>query len=163
MMALARNIPQAHGSMIAGEWNRKEFKGVELTVKHSASSAWGASAARSPDGPWLGMWVMAYDPYITPHAKALQVELASLEDIYAAADFITVHTPMTDETRGMLNKDTFATMKPSVGLLNCARGGIINEADLCEALKMAKSPGRRSMFTRANRLPKTLPCAIAQT
>ena len=76
----------------------------------------------------FGMRVMAYDPYITPsRAKALQVELASLEDIYTAADFITVHMPMTDETRGMLNKDTFATMKPSVRLLNCARGGIINE------------------------------------
>ena len=143
MMALARNIPQAHGSMIAGEWNRKAFKGVELygkTLGVLGMGRIGGEVARRAVA--FGMRVMAYDPYITPsRAKALQVELASLEDIYAAADFITVHMPMTDETRGMLNKDTFATMKPSVRLLNCARGGIINEADLCEALKDGKIAG----------------------
>lgn len=143
MMALARNIPQAHGSMVAGEWNRKAFKGVELYGKILGVLGMGrigGEVARRAVA--FGMRVMAYDPYITPsRAKALQVELASLEDIYAAADFITVHMPMTDETRGMLNKDTFATMKPSVRLLNCARGGIINEADLCEALKDGKIAG----------------------
>jgi len=143
MMALARNIPQAHGSMVAGEWNRKAFKGVELygkTLGVLGMGRIGGEVARRAVA--FGMRVMAYDPYITPsRAKALQVELASLEDIYAAADFITVHMPMTDETRGMLNKDTFATMKPSVRLLNCARGGIINEADLCEALKDGKIAG----------------------
>ena len=143
MMALARNIPQAHGSMVVGEWNRKAFKGVELygkTLGVLGMGRIGGEVARRAVA--FGMRVMAYDPYITPsRAKALQVELASLEDIYAAADFITVHMPMTDETRGMLNKDTFATMKPSVRLLNCARGGIINEADLCEALKDGKIAG----------------------
>ena len=137
MMALARNIPQAHGSMAIGEWNRKAFKGVELygkTLGVLGMGRIGGEVARRAVA--FGMRVMAYDPYITPsRAKASQVELASLEDIYTAADFITVHMPMTDETRGMLNKDTFATMKPSVRLLNCARGGIINETDLCEALK----------------------------
>ena len=102
MMALARNIPQAHGSMVVGEWNRKAFKGVELYGRHSESSEWGASAASR--SARRGIW-HARDGlhlYITPsRAKALQVELASLEDIYAAADFITVHMPMTDETRGM--------------------------------------------------------------
>ena len=143
MMALARNIPQAHGSMIAGEWNRKAFKGVELygkTLGVLGMGRIGGEVARRAVA--FGMRVMAYDPYITPsRAKALQVELASLEDIYAAADFITVHMPMTDETRGMLNKETFATMKPSVRLLNCARGGIISEADLCKALKDGKIAG----------------------
>ena len=143
MMALARNIPQAHGSMVAGEWNRKAFKGVELygkTLGVLGMGRIGGEVARRAVA--FGMRVMAYDPYITPsRAKALQVELASLEDIYSAADFITVHMPMTDETRGMLNNDTFATMKPSVRLLNCARGGIINEADLCEALKDGKIAG----------------------
>ena len=143
MMALARNIPQAHGSMVAGEWNRKAFKGVELygkTLGVLGMGRIGGEVARRAVA--FGMRVMAYDPYITPsRAKALQVELASLEDIYAAADFITVHMPMTDETRGMLNKYTFATMKPNVRLLNCARGGIINEADLCEALKDGKIAG----------------------
>lgn len=143
MMALARNIPQAHGSMVAGEWNRKAFKGVELygkTLGVLGMGRIGGEVARRAVA--FGMRVMAYDPYITPsRAKALQVELASLEDIYTAADFITVHMPMTDETRGMLNKDTFAIMKPSVRLLNCARGGIINETDLCEALTAGKIAG----------------------
>ncbi len=143
MMALARNIPQAHGSMSTGEWNRKAFKGVELygkTLGILGMGRIGGEVARRAIA--FGMRVMAFDPYITPsRAKALQVELASLDDIYAAADFITVHMPMTDETRGMLNKGTFATMKPSVRLLNCARGGIINENDLCAALKEGKIAG----------------------
>ena len=143
MMALARNIPQAHGSMILGEWNRKAFKGVELYGKILGILGMGrigGEVARRAVA--FGMRVMAYDPYITPsRAKALQVELSSLDEIYATADFITVHMPMTDETRGMLNRNTFAMMKPSVRLLNCARGGIINEADLCIALKEGEIAG----------------------
>ena len=137
MMGLARNIPQAHGSMISGEWNRKLFKGVELynkTLGVLGMGRIGGEVARRAVA--FGMRVIAFDPYITPsRAKALQVELASLEEIYASADFITVHMPMTEETRGMINKETFVKMKPSVRLLNCARGGIINENDLFEALK----------------------------
>ena len=159
MMALARNIPQAHGSMVAGEWNRKAFKGVELygkTLGVLGMGRIGGEVVRRAVA--FGMRVMAYDPYITPsRAKALQVELASLEDIYAAADFITVHMPMTDETRGMLNKDTFATMKPSVRLLNCARGGIINEADLCEALKDGKIAGAALDVYKSEPLAKNSP------
>jgi len=90
----------------------------------------------------FGMRVLAFDPYITPsRAKMLQVELAGLDDIYGTADFITVHMPLTEETRGMLNKDTFARMKPSVRLLNCARGGIVSEYDLLEALKAGQIAG----------------------
>ena len=138
MMALARNIPQAHGSMAAGEWNRKAFKGVELYGKTLA--VLGGEVARRAVA--FGMRVLAFDPYITPsRAKALQVELSSLDDIYAAADFITVHMPLTDETRGMLSKETFAKMKPSVRLLNCARGGIVSEADLIEALQAGQIGG----------------------
>ncbi|MBL4641803.1 MAG: hypothetical protein JKX86_08285 [Verrucomicrobiales bacterium] len=128
MMALARNIPQAHGSMAAGEWNRKAFKGVELygkTLGVLGMGRIGGEVARRAVA--FGMRVLAFDPYITPsRAKALQVELSSLDDIYAAADFITVHMPLTDETHGMLSKETFAKMKPSVRLLNCARGGIVS-------------------------------------
>ena len=143
MMALSRNIPQAHGSMVAGEWNRKAFKGVELYGKTLAVLGMGrigGEVARRAVA--FGMRVLAFDPYITPsRAKALQVELSSLDDIYAAADFITVHMPLTDETRGMLSKDTFAKMKPSVRLLNCARGGIVSEADLTEALQAGQIAG----------------------
>lgn len=143
MMALARNIPQAHGSMVAGEWNRKAFKGVELYGKTLAVLGMGrigGEVARRAVA--FGMRVLAFDPYITPsRAKALQVELSSLVDIYAAADFITVHMPLTDETRGMLSKDTFAKMKPSVRLLNCARGGMVREADLIEGLQAGQIAG----------------------
>ena len=137
MMGLARNIPQAHGSMISGEWNRKSFKGVELynkTLGVLGMGRIGGEVARRAVA--FGMRVIAFDPYITPsRAKALQVELASLDEIYENSDFITVHMPMTEETRGMINMNTFVKMKPSVRLLNCARGGIINENDLFKALK----------------------------
>ena len=143
MTALARNIPQAHGSMLAGEWNRKAFKGVELygkTLGVMGMGRIGGEVARRAVA--FGMRVLAYDPYITPsRAKMLQVELAGLDDIYKTADFITVHMPLTEETRGMLNKETFAKMKPSVRLLNCARGGIVSELDLLEALKTAQIAG----------------------
>ena len=143
MMALARNIPQAHASMAAGDWNRKAFKGVELYGKTLAVLGMGrigGEVARRAVA--FGMRVLAFDPYVTPsRAKALQVELSSLDDIYAAADFITVHMPLTDETRGMLSKETFAKMKPSVRLLNCARGGIVSEVDLIEALHAGQISG----------------------
>ncbi|MDE2643681.1 MAG: phosphoglycerate dehydrogenase [Verrucomicrobiota bacterium] len=143
MMALARNIPQAHGSMASGEWNRKAFKGVELygkTLGVLGMGRIGGEVARRAVA--FGMRVLAFDPYITPsRAKALQVELSSLDEIYKAADFITVHMPLTDETRGMLSKETFAKMKPSVRLLNCARGGIVSEADLIEALQAGQIGG----------------------
>jgi D-3-phosphoglycerate dehydrogenase len=85
------------------------------------------------------MRVLAYDPFLSPsRAKALQVEIVELDEIYKHADFITVHVPATDQTKGMINKDTIAKMKKGVRLINCARGGIINEADLCEALKSGK-------------------------
>jgi len=143
MTALARNIPQAHGSMVAGEWNRKAFKGVELygkTLGVMGMGRIGGEVARRAVA--FGMRVLAYDPYITPsRAKILQVELADLGDIYGISDFITVHMPLTEETRGMLNKETFTKMKSSVRLINCARGGIVSEHDLLEALKAGQIAG----------------------
>ncbi|MBT3597775.1 MAG: ACT domain-containing protein, partial [Verrucomicrobia bacterium] len=80
--------------------------------------------------------VLAFDPYLSPsRAKAIQVEIATLDEIYAKADFITVHMPMTDETRGMINENAFAKMKKGMRILNCARGGIVQEEDLVEAVK----------------------------
>ncbi len=159
MMALARNIPQAHGSMCAGEWNRKAYKGVELygkTLGVLGMGRIGGEVARRAVA--FGMRVLAFDPYITPsRAKALQVELASLDDIYTAADFITVHMPLTDETRGMINKDTFAKMKTSVRLLNCARGGIASEVDLVEALQSGRIAGAALDVYEAEPLPDNSP------
>lgn len=143
LMALARKIPQAHMSMKAGEWNRKAFQGAELynkTLGILGMGRIGSEVARRAIA--FGMRVLAYDPYLAlSRAKAMQVELAELNEIYAQADFITVHMPMTDETKGMLNQAAFAKMKKGVRILNCARGGIVHEGDLLEALKSGQVGG----------------------
>src|SRR5437867_6480160 len=143
LMALARKIPQAHASMKAGEWNRKSFQGVELynkTLGILGMGRIGSEVARRAIA--FGMRVLAYDPFLSlSRAKALQVEVVELDEIYARSDFITVHVPMTDQTKGMLNKDTIAKMKKGVRLINCARGGIINETDLHDAIRAGKVAG----------------------
>lgn len=137
LMALARKIPQAHMSMKAGEWNRKAFQGVELynkTLGILGMGRIGSEVARRAIA--FGMRVLAYDPYLSlSRAKALQVELVELDDLYGRSDFITIHMPMTDETKGMVNGAAFGKMKKGVRVLNCARGGIIHEPDLYEAIK----------------------------
>jgi D-3-phosphoglycerate dehydrogenase len=143
LMALARKIPQAHMSMKNGEWNRKAFSGVELynkTLGILGMGRIGSEVARRAIA--FGMRVLAYDPYLAlSRAKAMQVELVELDEIYANADFITVHMPMSDETRGMVNASAFAKMKKGVRVLNCARGGIINEADLIVAIEAGQVAG----------------------
>ena len=144
LTALARKIPQAHMSMKAGEWNRKAFSGVELynkTLGILGMGRIGGEVARRAIA--FGMRVLAYDPYLAiSRARALQVELVeNLEDVYSAADFITVHMPMSDETRGMINAAAFAKMKKGVKVINCARGGIINEKDLYDAIKSGQVAG----------------------
>lgn len=144
MMALARKIPQAHLSMTQGRWDRKKFKGTELNGKTLGILGMGRIGGEvAKRAIAFGMRVMSYDPYLTlARAKELQVELMDeLDEIYSAADFITVHMPMTDETRGMLNSAAFARMKDGVRLLNCARGGIINENDLLAAIESGKVAG----------------------
>ncbi len=159
LMALARKIPQAHGSMKAGEWNRKEFQGVELynkTLGVLGMGRIGSEVARRAIA--FGMRVLAYDPYLSlSRAKALQVELVELDDIYARADFITVHMPMSDETRGMINAAAFAKMKKGVRVLNCARGGIIQEQDLYDAIKSGHVAGAALDVYETEPLPKEFP------
>src|SRR2546422_702676 len=159
LMALARKIPQAHASMKASQWNRKEFQGVELynkTLGILGMGRIGTEVARRAIA--FGMRVLAYDPYLTlSRANALQVELVELDEIYTRADFITVHMPMTDETKGMLNTAAFAKMKNGVRVLNCARGGIINEADLYEAIKGGKVAGAALDVYEVEPLPKEFP------
>jgi D-3-phosphoglycerate dehydrogenase len=137
LMALARKIPQAHISMKEGKWSRKEFQGTELLNKTLGILGMGRIGGEvAKRALAFGMKVLAYDPYLSlARAKALQVDLKEeVKDVYSHADFITVHMPMTDETKGMVNAAAFALMKRGVRLLNCARGGIINENDLHAAL-----------------------------
>ncbi len=158
MMALARSIPQAHATMKAGKWDRKSFEGVELynkTLGVVGMGRIGTEVARRAIA--FGMRVLAYDPFLSlSRAKALQVEVVELDEIYARSDFITVHVPMTDQTRGMINKDAIAKMKDGVRLINCARGGIINEKDLYDAVKSGKVAGA-ALDVYEQEPPKELP------
>jgi D-3-phosphoglycerate dehydrogenase / 2-oxoglutarate reductase len=142
--AIARHVPQAHGTMAAGKWDRKQFQGAELcgkTLGVLGAGRIGTEVAKRALA--FGMRVVAYDPFLTEaRAKALGFEMAAeVDHVYRAADFITVHMPVTDQTRDMLNADAFAKMKPGVRIVNCARGEIIHEADLLAALDSGKVAG----------------------
>ena len=159
LMALARKIPQAHASMKSGQWNRKDFQGVELcnkTLGILGMGRIGSEVARRAIG--FGMRVLAYDPYLAlSRAKALQVELVELDELYARSDFITVHMPMSEETRGLINAAAFARMKKGVRVLNCARGGIINEQDLFDAIRSGQVAGAALDVYETEPLPKECP------
>jgi D-3-phosphoglycerate dehydrogenase len=136
LVSLARSIPQANSSLKAGRWERKKFIGVELQGKTLGIVGLGrigrvvASRARA-----LGMQIVAYDPFIAPEqARDLEIELAPLEEVYARADFLTVHTPLTAETRGLIGREVLSKMKHGARLINCARGGLVDEDALYEAL-----------------------------
>ncbi len=137
LMATARNIPQAHLSIKQGRWDRKSYQGVELYRKTLGILGLGRIGAEvAQRAIAFGMRVVAYDPYLSPsRARALQVEMTEPDELYALADFITVHMPMSQETRGMLHREAFEKMKRGVRILNCARGGIVNETDLVEAVE----------------------------
>ena len=159
LMALARNIPQAHGSMKAGEWNRKAFTGTELYHKTLGVLGLGRIGTEvAKRALAFGLRVLAYDPYLAlSRAKALQVELVELDALYAQADFITIHMPRTDETRGMINAAAFAKMKTGVRVLNCARGGILNEADLLAAVRSGRVAGAALDVYETEPLPPDSP------
>ena len=143
MLSLARHIPQAVASLKAGQWTREKFVGVELcnkTLGIIGLGNVGRIVAERAIG--LRMKVLAYDPFVQPESAAkMGVESATLDEIYARADFITVHVPLTAETRGLIGKKTFAKMKNGVRIINCARGGIVDEADLAEAIRSGKVAG----------------------
>ncbi len=143
MFALARKIPQAHKSLTSGEWKRDKFKGSEIYGKTFGVIGLGNIGKLVAERALgLKMRVIAYDPFITEEAASkLGVELVELDDLIKSAEIITIHTPLTPETKDLINKDTFDKMKDGVLLINCARGGIINEEDLAAAIKEGKIGG----------------------
>ncbi|HEY6169255.1 MAG TPA: phosphoglycerate dehydrogenase, partial [Verrucomicrobiae bacterium] len=141
ILALARKVPQAHATMVEGKWDRKQFQGVELAGKTLGVLGMGRIGSEvAKRALAFGMRVVGYDPFLTEaRAKALGIEMASeLDAVYREADFITIHMPVTEQTRGMLNAGAFAKMKPGVRIVNCARGEIIVEQDLIAALDSGK-------------------------
>jgi len=143
LMALSRNIPQANASLRAGQWDRKKFTGVELYSKVLGIIGLGrigrevAKRAKS-----FGMRILWHDPFLTADAaEKLGVEMASLEKIYREADYITVHAPKTAETKHMIGAKEIGMMKEGIRIINCARGGIIDESALLDALKSGKVAG----------------------
>lgn len=137
LMAAARQIPQAYASLKSGKWERSKFVGTELfgkTLGVVGIGRIGSNVARKAIG--LGMRVIAYDPYLDPaKSKGHEFEIVTLDDIVKRSDFITVHTPLTPETKGLFGAKQFAAMKKGVRVVNCARGGIYDEVALAEALK----------------------------
>lgn len=140
MLALARNIPQAAQTMREGLWEKKKYQGMEIfnkTLGIIGLGRIGSVVAERALG--LRMRVIVYDPFITKElASSLGVEPVSLDELLARSDFITIHTPKTKETTKLLDKEAFHKMKPGVRVINCARGGIVDEAALYDALTEGK-------------------------
>lgn len=143
ILALSRNIPQANASTKKGEWKRSRFMGVELYGKVLGIVGLGRIGSEVARRAFaFGMRVLAYDPFLSREiAEGLGIEVVELKDLLAQADYITVHTPLTDETRHAISGKEFALMKKGVRIINCARGGIIDEAALVAAVKEGRVAG----------------------
>ena len=143
MFALARDIPQANASTHAGKWEKSKFMGVELCGKTLGVVGCGNIGSIVADrAVGLKMKVVAFDPYLSDErATKLGVEKADLDTLFAKADFITVHTPMTEQTRNIINAAAIAKMKKGVRIINCARGGLIDEVALKAALESGHVKG----------------------
>ncbi|MCE5335917.1 MAG: phosphoglycerate dehydrogenase [Desulfobacteraceae bacterium] len=137
LMSLTRSIPQASGSTKSGKWEKKRFKGKEVFNKVLGIIGVGRIGRVVADrAQGLKMQVIGYDPYINSEViDSLGIQGVSLDELLARSDYITVHTPMTAETRNILNADAFKRVKRGVFIINCARGGIVNEQDLHDAIK----------------------------
>jgi D-3-phosphoglycerate dehydrogenase len=143
MFALARELPAADASTQAGKWEKNRFMGVELTNKTLGLIGAGNIGSIVADrAQGLRMKVVAYDPFLTPErAVVMGVEKVELDELLARADFITLHTPLTDQTRNILSRENLAKAKPGVRIINCARGGLIDEAALKDALLSGQVAG----------------------
>ncbi|MEE9387239.1 MAG: phosphoglycerate dehydrogenase [Paracoccaceae bacterium] len=143
MMAVARQIPEASASTHAGKWEKSRFMGVELTNKTLGligAGNIGSIVAERARG--LKMKVIAYDPFLSEERAAkIGVTKVELDDIWERSDFITFHVPLTDKTRNILSRDAIAKLKPGVRIINCARGGLVDEDALADALKAGQVAG----------------------
>lgn len=138
MLALARDLPQANASMKRGEWDKKRFKGTELFGKTLGLVGMGRiGSAVAGRASALGMHVISFDPYVNPNQTAPE----HLHQVLAQSDYVSVHTPLTAETQGLINAAAFAAMKPGAYIVCTARGGVIDEAALVAALNSGKVAG----------------------
>ncbi len=139
MLALARQIPQANASTQAGKWEKSKFMGTEITGKIFGIIGCGNIGSRAAERAiGLRMKVIAFDPFLSPErAMELGVEKVELADLFARTDFLSLHTPLTDKTKNIVSADAIKSMKPGARLINCARGGLVDEA----ALKLALESG----------------------
>ena len=143
LLAQARNVPQAHAALVAGKWERSKWEGVELYGKTLGVVGLGRIGALVAQRALaFGMRLCAYDPYVSPdRARHMGVELMALDELVAEADFITIHLPKTAETMGLFGADLLAKAKPGLRIVNAARGGIVDEAALAEAVRDGRVAG----------------------
>src|SRR3954471_12347322 len=137
LLAQARNVPQAHAALVAGRWERSRWEGVELADKVLGVVGLGRIGKLVADrAKAFGMQVIAYDPFVAAdRARQMGVELVTLDQAVAEADFLTVHLPKNKETTGLINRDLLLKAKPSLRVINVARGGIVVEQDLADAVR----------------------------
>ena len=143
MLSLARFIPRAHSTMTAGKWEKKTLQGTELRGKTLGIVGLGRVGVEvSRRALAFGMKVVAHDPYVAPSlAQQLNVTMVPLDELYAQSDYITLHVGLTSQTQGMINEDAIRKMKKGVRLVNCARGELLNEPDVVEALQSSQLGG----------------------
>jgi D-3-phosphoglycerate dehydrogenase len=143
MFALARKLLMTVEGMRAGRWEKKGYQGGELAGKTLGLVGIGQVGARvARKAAALDMKVLAFDPFVTAEqAQEMGAELCELDRLYGVSDYISLHLPRNEQTAGMINQDAFAKMKPGVFLINCARGGIVVEADLLKALEQGRVAG----------------------
>jgi len=143
LLALSRCIPQANISLKGGQWEKKKFVGTEIfkkTLGIIGLGRIGGEVARRAQS--FGMEIIAVDPYISEaHAREIGVKMVTFKELVREADYITIHVPLTPETKNLINRETISQMKDGVKIINCARGGIIDEAALAEAVKSGKVSG----------------------
>ena len=165
LFACARKIPQAHASMKAKKWEKNKFKGIELTGKTLGVFGLGRIGKElAQRATALRMKVIAYDPYIRQgDFKYPGVDLGSKEEILQKADFITVHTPLTESTRDLIHMGNLHTLKDGVILINAARGGIYNEEALVRGLETKKIAALGLDVYTQSRSPRPRPCFSLRT